>query len=330
MPGTRRAWLASGCALLAMRAGSQAGAQPDPGTSWPMRAVRAVVPFPPGGAIDTLSRLVSARLSETLGQPFVVENRPGAGGTIGTAEVARAAADGYTLLWVSTGHAVNEGLYPRLPYDGVADFAAVIQVARVPNVLVVRDGLPASTVAEFVELARRRGGDLTFASAGSGTTVHIAGELFARRSGAPMTHVPYRGSAAALQDVLAGRVDSMFDNLTTALPHIRAGRLRALGVTTVQRSAFLPDLPTIAEAGVEGYAVDPWFGLLAPARTPDAVLARVEAAIAAALADAGMLARLAAAGFEPIGLGRHDFARVLARDVAEWSAFVRQAGIRPE
>jgi tripartite-type tricarboxylate transporter receptor subunit TctC len=327
---TRRAWLSGGSALLILRAAPQALAQPDGGAAWPTRPVRAVVPFPPGGAIDTLARLASARLSEMLGQPFVVDNRPGAGGTIGTAEVARAAPDGYTLLWVSTGHAVNQGLYPRLPYDGVGDFAAVIQVARVPNVLVVRDGLPAASVAEFVALARQRGGDLTYASAGSGTTIHIAGELFAARAAAPMTHVPYRGSAAALQDLLAGRVDSMFDNLTTALPQIRAGRLRALGVTTLQRSSFLPDVPTIAEAGVAGYAVDPWFGLLAPARTPDAVLARIEAALAAALAEPGLRARLAAAGFEPIGLGRQEFGTVLAREAAEWSDFVRRAGIRPQ
>jgi tripartite-type tricarboxylate transporter receptor subunit TctC len=292
--------------------------------------VRAVVPFPPGGAIDALARVTAARLAEALSQPFVVENRPGAGGTIGTAEVARAAADGHTLLWVSTAHAVNPGLYPRLPYDGLADFAPVMQVARVPNVLVVRADLPAATVAEFATLARQRGGDITYASAGGGTTIHIAGALFAARTGVQMTHVPYRGSAPALQDLLAGRVDAMFDSLTSALPQIRSGRLRALGVTTAERSALLPEVPTIAEAGVAGYAMDPWFGLLAPASTPDAVLTRIETTLAASLAEPATRERLLSVGLEPIALGRAGFAAVLARETAEWTAFVGQAGIRVE
>ncbi|NKC34321.1 Bug family tripartite tricarboxylate transporter substrate binding protein [Falsiroseomonas selenitidurans] len=324
---TRRAWLAAGLASLVV---PPALAQASGGAAWPARPVRAVVPFPPGGAIDALARVTAARLAETLGQPFVVENRPGAGGTIGSAEVARAAPDGHTLLWVSTAHAVNPGLYPRLPYDGLADFAPVMQVARVPNVLVVRADLPAATVAEFAALARQRSGDVTYASAGSGTTIHIAGELFTARTGVQMTHVPYRGSAPALQDLLAGRVDAMFDSLTSALPQIRSGRLRALGVTTAERSTLLPEVPTIAEAGVAGYAMDPWFGLLAPARTPDAVLARIEGTLAAALAEPATRDRLLAVGLEPIALGRAGFAAVLARETAEWTAFVRQAGIRVE
>ena len=330
MHTTRRALLCAGISVLALSAAPRARAQANGAAAWPIRPVRAVVPFPPGGAIDALARVAAGRLSEALGQPFVVENRPGAGGTIGTAEVARAAPDGHTLLWVSTAHAVNPGLYSRLPYDGLADFAPVMQVARVPNVLVVRNDLPAATVAEFVALARRRDGEVTYASAGSGTTIHIAGELFAARTGVRMTHVPYRGSAPALQDLLGGRVDAMFDSLTSALPHVRSGRLRALGVTTPQRGALLPEVPTIAEAGVQGYAMDPWFGLLAPARTPDAVLARIEAALAAALAEPATLERLSAVGLEPISLGRAGFAQVLSRETAEWTGFVRRAGIRVE
>jgi tripartite-type tricarboxylate transporter receptor subunit TctC len=327
MPITRRRWLA-GLALLPPLAAARA--QPGGAAPWPSRPVRAVVPFPPGGAIDALARLMGGRMSETLGQPFVIENRPGAGGTIGTADIARSAPDGSALLWVSTAHVTNPGLYPRLPYDGLADFAPVMQVARVPNVLVVRQDLPAGTVAEFAALARRREGEITYASAGSGTTIHIAGALFAVRIGAQMTHVPYRGSAPALQDLLAGRVDAMFDSLTSALPHIRSGRLRALGVTTARRSTLLPEVPTIAEAGIEGYVMDPWFGLLAPARTPDAVLAQIERALAAALAEPAMAERLAAVGLEPIGLGRAGFAQLLARETAEWSGFLRESGIRAE
>jgi tripartite-type tricarboxylate transporter receptor subunit TctC len=327
MHSTRRVWLLGAFASLSPMAPAARAADAVP---WPTRPVRAIVPFPPGGAIDALARVAAARMAEALGQPFVVENRPGAGGVIGTAEASRAAPDGHTLLWVSTAHAVNPGLYPRLPYDGLADFAPVMQAARVPNVLVVRTDLPAATVAEFVALTRRRAGEVTYASGGSGTTLHIAGELFAARTGVRLTHVPYRGSAPALQDLFAGRVDAMFDSLTSALPHIRSGRLRALGVTTAQRSALLPDVPTIAEAGVEGYAMDPWFGLLAPSRTPDAVLARIEAALATTLTEPATVERLGAIGLEPIGIGRAGFTEVLARETAEWSAFVRQAGIRVE
>src|SRR5215212_10551735 len=274
------AGLTAGLPGLVFRVGT---VRAQPGT-WPDRPLCLIVPFPPGGAIDAMTRLLAPRLSDALGQPVAVENRPGAGGTIGTAAAAQS-TDGHTLLMVSIAHAVNPALYPRLPYDSAADFGAVAPVAVVPNLLAVPADRPWRAQADLVAAARRRPGELTYASAGSGTSIHLAGALFCAMAGIEMSHVPYRGSGPAVADLVAGRVDAMFDSVTSAAPHIASGRLRALAVTTGRRIAAFPDLPTVAEAGVPGYVVDPWFAMLAPRSLPSAARERVGAIVGQALQD---------------------------------------------
>ena len=303
-----------------------ARAQP---ASWPDRPLRIVVPFPPGGAIDAMTRLLAPRLSDSLGQAVVVENRAGAGGTIGTG-VAAQSTDGHTLLMVSIAHAVNPALYPRLPYDSAADFGAVAPVAVVPNLLVVPADRPWRTQADLVAAARRRPGELTYASAGSGTSIHLAGALFCAMAGIEMSHVPYRGSGPSVADLVAGRVDAMFDSVTSAAPHIASGRLRALAVTTGRRITAFPDLPTVAEAGVPGYVVDPWFAMLAPRSLPSGARGRVGGVVGQALQDPSVRERFAAIGAEPMEGDAASLERLIADETAKWSDLVRRLGIQPD
>lgn len=303
-----------------------ARAQP---TTWPDRPVRVIVPFPPGGAIDAIARLLAPRLSDAFGRPAVVENRGGAGGTIGTAAAAQS-TDGHTLLMVSLAHAVNPALYPRLPYDA-ASFAAVAPVAVVPNLLVVPAASGARDVRGLVEGARRRPGEVTYGSAGNGTSIHLAGALFCAMAGVEMAHVPYRGTGPAVADLVAGRIGCMFDSVTSAAPHLAAGRLRALAVTTGRRIAAFPDVPTVAEAGpLPGYAVDPWFALLAPRSLPAEARARTGAAVAEAMRDPASRERFAAIGAEPMGGDAASLDRLIADDTAKWGDLVRRLGIRPD
>src|SRR5438034_5972010 len=237
--------------------------------AYPTKPVRLVVPFPAGGTTDLLARAAAQKLSEAWGQQVIVDNRPGAAGNIGAELVAKAAPDGYTLLMGTVGtHAINASLYAKMPYDHVKDFAPVILVAGVPNVLVVNPSLPVHSVQELIAYAKANPGKLNFASSGSGTSIHLSGELFKVMTGVQMTHVPYKGSAPALQDLLGGQVQLMFDNLPPSLPQIKAGRLRALAVTSATRAPALPDVPTVAEAGLPGFEASSWFGVLAPAGTP--------------------------------------------------------------
>ncbi len=314
----------AGLPLAAAARGRSASAQ-----SWPDRPVRLLVPFPPGGAIDAMARLLAPRLADALGQPVVVENRAGAGGTVGTAAAAQG-TDGHTLLTVSIAHAVNPALYPRLPYDSAGDFRAVAPVAVVPNLLAVPSDRPWRMQAELVAAARRRPGELTYASAGSGTSIHLAGALFCAMAGVEMSHVPYRGSGPAVADLVAGRVDAMFDSVTSAAPHIAAGRLRALSVTTARRIAAFPELPTVAEAGVPGYAVDPWFAVLAPRSVQAGARARVEEAVARALREPGLRERFAAIGAEPMEGDAASLERLIADETAKWGDLVRRLGIQPD
>ena len=323
---------------LALAAGLPAaaavGAVPAPAraqsAAWPDRPVRVIVPFPPGGAIDAMARLLAPRLSDALGRPAVVENRGGAGGTIGTAAAAQS-TDGHTLLMVSIAHAVNPALHPRLPYDGAADFAAVAPVAVVPNLLVVPASSPVRDVPALIEAARRRPGDVSYGSAGNGTSIHLAGALFCAMAGIEMTHVPYRGSGPAASDLLAGRIGCMFDSVTSAAPHLAAGRLRALAVTTGRRIAAFPDVPTVAEAGLlPGYAVDPWFAMLAPRSLPAEARARTGAAVAEALRDPALRERFAAIGAEPMAGDAASLERLIADEAARWGELVRRLGIRPD
>jgi tripartite-type tricarboxylate transporter receptor subunit TctC len=311
--------------LAALLAAPAAIAQP---AAWPSRALRLVVPFPPGGAIDAMARLLAPALSVSLGQPVLVDNRGGAGGTIGTAAAAQA-TDGHTLLMVSVAHAVNGALYGRLPYQP-EELLPVTPVAIVPNLLVVPAARGIASVAELLATARARREPLTYASAGSGTSLHLAGALFADRAGIALEHVPYRGSGPAVADLLAGRVDLMFDSVTSAGPHIASGRLRALAVTTGHRIAAHPDLPTVAEAGLPGYALDPWFAMLAPRGVPAEARARAGAAVAEALRDAAMRERFAAIGAEPMECDATSLGRLLAEETARWGELVRRLGIRPD
>ena len=269
---------------------------------YPAKPVRWVSPWPPGGANDIFSRAIAKKLAEAFGQPVVVENRPGAAGAIGTEAVAKAPADGYVLtLGSSPTHAIAPSLNPNLPYDPLRDFEAVTLVAVVPNVLVVNPSLPVTSVRELIALAKQRPGTLNFASAGNGTSQHLSAELFKVMAGVNMVHIPYKGTAPALAELLAGQVQLAFDNIPALLPHIQAGRLRALAVTPATRSVSLPDLPTVAEAGLPGYDASVWYGVFVPAGTPRPVVQRLHAEIARALAAPDLKGRMAAMGAEVSG-----------------------------
>ena len=305
--------------------------------AWPSRPVRIVVPFAASGTTDILARALAPELQRAFaasGQPFVVDNKPGAGGNNGAAEVAK--ADGHTLLMGTVGtHAINPSLYPKMPYDHVKDFVPVTLVAGVPNVLVLNparaQALGVDSVASFVKALKANPGRLNMASSGNGTSIHLAGELFKAMTGTFMVHLPYRGSGPALIDLMAGNVDVMFDNLPSAMPHIRSGKLRALAVTSAQRSGALPDLPTVEEAGgavLKGYEASSWFGLLAPAGTPRDVVDRVQQETAKALATPAMKERLLAQGAIPSGMSSAEFSRLIADETAKWAKVVKASGAK--
>jgi tripartite-type tricarboxylate transporter receptor subunit TctC len=304
--------------------------------AWPTKPVRIVVPFAAGGTTDILARALAPELQKAFGQPFVVDNKPGAGGNTGAAEVAKAAPDGHTLLMGTVGtHAINPSLYARMPYDHLKDFVPVTLVAGVPNVLVLNpanaqkngiDGVPA-----LIRHARANPGKLNMASSGNGTSIHLAGELFKTMTGTFMLHLPYGGSGPALIDLIAGNTDLMFDNLPSSLQHIRSGRLKALAVTSAVRSAALPDLPTVEEAGgpaLKGFEASSWFGLLAPAGTPMEVVNRVQAEVAKALASPAIKERLVAQGAIPSGNTSAEFARHIAAETAKWAKVVKASGAK--
>jgi len=304
--------------------------------SWPARPVRIVVPFAAGGTTDILARAIAPELQRVFGQPFIVDNKPGAGGNSGAAEVAKAANDGYTLLMGTVGtHAINPSLYPKMPYDAVKDFAPITLVAGVPNVVVMN---PASAqkygvnnVADLVRAAKANPGRLNVASSGNGTSIHLAAELFKSLTGTFMLHLPYRGSGPALIDLMAGNVDLMFDNLPSAMPHIKSGRLKALAVTSGQRSQALPDLPTVAEAGgalLRNYEASSWFGLLAPAGTPADIVSRVQQETAKALATPAINERLLAQGAIPSGMSPADFAKFIDAETRKWALVVKASGAK--
>jgi tripartite-type tricarboxylate transporter receptor subunit TctC len=282
---------------------------------WPSRPVHPVVPYAPGGPVDLSARLIAPKLQQALGQPVVVENKPGAGGNIGADFVAKSSPDGHTLVMgaIAT-HAINPALYPKLAYDPVRDFRHIALLVQVPNVLVVNNELPARSVAELIALAKRQPGKLDFASGSTGSTGHLAGELFKQITGTELVHVPYKGSAPAVADLLAGRVHLMFDNLASAAPNIQAGKLRALAVTTVRRSSFLPELPTLDEAGLKGFEMTTWWGLMAPAKTPQPVVDRISQEALRAIESPDLRERWRAMGSELPGV----------RTPAEFTAFVER------
>jgi tripartite-type tricarboxylate transporter receptor subunit TctC len=297
--------------------------------AYPTKPIRLVVPFPAGGTTDILARAAAQKLTEAWGQPVVVDNRPGAGGNIGSELVAKAAPDGYTLEMGTVGtHAINASLYAKMPYDHVKDFVPVILVAGVPNVLVVHPSVPVNSVAELIAYAKANPGKLNFASSGSGTSIHLSGELFKVMSGVQMTHVPYKGSAPAVQDLLGGQVQLMFDNLPSALPHIKAGKLRALAVTSAQRAPVLPDVPTIAEAGLPGFEASSWFGVLAPAGTSPAIVAKLNAEIAKWLASPEAKEKLQGQGANVAGGPPEEFTKHIAAETAKWAKVVKESGAK--
>lgn len=304
--------------------------------AWPSKPVRIVVPFAPAGTTDILARALAPELQKAFGQPFVIENKAGAGGNNGTAEVAKS-TDGHTLLMGTVGtHAINASLYgARLPYDPVRDFAPITLVAAVPNVLVLN---PASaqkhginTVADLIRVAKANPGKLNMASSGNGTSIHLAGELFKSMTGTFMLHLPYRGSGPALLDLMAGNVDLMFDNLPSALPQIKAGKLKAIAVTSARRSEAMPELPTIEEAGgplLKGYEASSWFGLLAPAALPAADVQRLQRETARALATPALKERLASQGAIASGMTSAEFAAMIQAEAAKWAKVVKVSGAK--
>ncbi len=304
--------------------------------AWPSKPIRLVVPFAAGGTTDLLARSMAPELQKALGQPVVVDNKPGAGGNIAAAEVAKSPADGYTMLMATVGtHAINAALYPKLPYDPIKDFAPITLVASVPNVLVLNAEFAhkysIQSVADFIRAAKANPGKFNMASAGNGTSIHLAGELFKSMAGVYLVHFPYRGSGPALIDMMGGNVDVMFDNLPSALPHIRSGKLKALAVTSAKRSDAVPDLPTIAEVGgptLKGYEATSWFGLAVPAGTPPEIVNRLQAESAKALASPALKERLKAQGAIPGGMSSADFAKFIAAETAKWAHVVKAANAK--
>ena len=313
------------CSAFALLGAPSALAQ----APFPTKPVRLVVPFPAGGTTDILARAAAQKLSETLGQQVIVDNRPGAGGNIGAELVAKAQADGYTLLMGTVGtHAINPSLYAKMPYDHVKDFAPVILVAGVPNVLVVNPDLPFKTVADVVAYAKANPGKLNFASSGSGTSIHLSGELFKVMAGVQMTHVPYKGSAPALTDLIGGQVQLMFDNLPSALPQIKGGKLRAVAVTSTTRAAALPDVPTVAESGLPGFESSSWFGILAPAGTPKDIIAKINTDVQKWLSTPEAKEKLLGQGANAAGGSPEDFAKHIQAETAKWAKVVKESGAK--
>ncbi|MBN9410559.1 MAG: tripartite tricarboxylate transporter substrate binding protein [Burkholderiales bacterium] len=316
------------CTLMAAMAA--AFAVPAMAQAWPDRPVKLVSPWPPGGSNDTFSRLLATRLTTTLGQPVVVENRPGATGTLGVGQVARAPADGYLLVMGSSPtHATATSIYPQLNYNPVKDFAPITLVGSSANALVVHPSVPARTVAELIALAKAKPGTLTYASTGNGSSQHLSAELFKAMAGVDMLHVPYKGAAPAISDIVAGHINLGFHNMVDVLPHVKAGTLRALAVTSSTRARPLPDVPTIAESGVPGYMAEVWFGVFAPAHTPRPIVERLNREIVAALADPEIRSKFDAAGMSVVGNSPDEFARYVQEEVTKWSDIVRRADVKP-
>jgi tripartite-type tricarboxylate transporter receptor subunit TctC len=318
---------AAGAAFAATFCVPVASAQP---AAFPTKSIRFILPFPPGGGTDTLARIVGQKVSESVGQPLVMDNRPGAGANIGAELAARAAPDGYTIVMGNIAHAVNVSLYRKLGYDLVNDFAPVTLLASTPNILVVGPAVQAKSVADLVALARANPGKFNYASAGSGTSSHLAGELFKTLTSTELVHVPYKGGGPAVASLLSGEAAIGFATAPSVLPQVRAAKLRGLAVTSARRSAAAPDLPTIAESGVPGYDSNTWYGVLAPGRTPPARVARLHEVFVAAMNTADVKERVALHGFEPETSTPEAFGRYIRAEVAKWAKVVKAAGIRPE
>jgi tripartite-type tricarboxylate transporter receptor subunit TctC len=296
---------------------------------YPVKPIRFIVGFTPGGTSDVVARLIAAKLGETWPQPLVVDNRPGAGGNLAIELVAKAAPDGYTILCASASFSIIPSLNRELSYNPIRDFAPITLATSAPYLLVLHPAVPAQSVKELIALAKAQPGKLNYASAGAGSTLHLAGELFKSLAGVDIVHVPYKG-ATGITDLIAGAVQLSFAGLPQTLPHVKAGRLKALAVTTLRRSTVVPELPTIAEAGVPGYEVDPWYGVTGPAGTPRAIIAQLNAAIGRALATPDIREKFMLQGLEPRASTPEEFSNLIRGEIAKWSKVVRDAGIRAD
>ena len=297
--------------------------------TYPAKPIHFIVPYPAGGPLDTVARLLGQKVSESVREPVIVENRPGAGGNIGADQVAKSAPDGYTILMgaVAT-HAINPTLYAKIPYDPVRDFAPVTQVASTPNVLVVNPSLPVANVKEFIAYAKAHPGALNFGSGSTGSAGHLAGELFKAMAGVQMVHVPYKGAGPAMQDLIGGRIQLMFDNLASSLAQMRAGKVKALAVTTAKRSSLAPELPTIAESGLPGFDISTWFGVFAPGGTPRDVVQRLHDELVKALADPAVRETMLKLGAEPVGSTPAEFAAYIRSEARKYAEVIKASGAR--
>ncbi len=301
-----------------------------PGEAYPAKPVRIVIGLAPGGGTDIQARLFAQKLSENFGRTFVVENRTGAGGTVAYAQAAKAAPDGYTLLGVTSGYTITPSVYAKLPYDPVKDFAPISLVVQAPFLLLTHPSLPVKSVKDLIALARTQPGTLDCGSAGYGSSTHMAFELFKSLAGVRITHIPYKGTGPALVDVMAGQVHMIFGNVLSTMSSVKSGRLKALAVTTAQRSRVLPDLPTLVEAGVPGYENSTWFGFFAPAGTPAAVLGRLNAELVKISQSPDVVERLAPDGGEPVGSTPEQFGRLIASEITRWRRVVKDSGLKVE
>lgn len=304
--------------------------EPAKAENYPARPVRWIVPFPPGGAADIVSRAIGVKLSETWGQQVVMDNRPGAGGNLGIEIASRASPDGYTLVIVPATFTTSPSLQRHLPYDPAKDFMPVTLASSSALILVVHPSLKAASVRELIALAKSRPGQLNYASSGIGASAHLAAELFKTMAGVNIVHVPYKGQPPAMLDLISGQVQMMFPNAPVALPHLRAGKLRALAVTTLKRSSILPELPTMAESGLAGFEVNQWSGLMVPAGTPKAIIAKLHDDIARALELPDVRKNLTSLGFDPVGSTPEEFSAYIRSEIRKWAKVIADAGIRPQ
>jgi tripartite-type tricarboxylate transporter receptor subunit TctC len=298
--------------------------------AYPVRPVRIIVPYPPGGATDVMARTVAQKLSEFWQQPAVVENKPGASGTVGSEIVAKSAADGYTLLMQGTQHSINLSLYKQLPYDTLRDFAPVAFVASAPFLLVLHPSVPANSVAELIAYIKARPGGLNYGSSGVGGGAHLAGEIFKTSAGVQLTHIPYKGAAPAMADLLGGQVTMVFDPIPTSIAQVRSGRIKALAITSAKRSALMPELPTIAESGLPGFEVVAWFGLYAPAATPKDIVTKLNADVTRALQLPDVREKFAGLGAESMPMSTDQFAVYLRAEIAKFAKAIRESGATAE
>ncbi len=317
------------CIVVAMLVA--ASMQPLLAQDYPAKTIRLIVPYPPGGTADMLARTIGQKMADRLGQQVIIDNRPGAGGNIGADLVAKAAPDGYTILMgtVAT-HAINPNLYANMPFDAAKDFAPVVLVATLPNLLVVNPSVLAKNVKELIALAKSKPGELAFASAGNGTSQHLSGELFKKMTGVDMIHIPYKGSAPAVTDLIGGQVQLMFDNIPSSLPQVRAGKLRALAVTGPRRSPVLPDLPTLSEAGLPGFSITSWFALYAPAGTPAKILLRLNKEADKAIASKELRLQWMDQGIEPAGGTSDQLSEFRRIEAPKWEKIIKESGARVE